>query len=275
MIELQNVAFGYRKKNPLFSDLSLNLERGHVYGLLGSNGVGKTTLLKLVCGLLFPQQGRIEVMGRCPAQRSPSLYRDLFVIPEEFDMPPIRFGTFADTTGALYPAFSRRMLDDYCREFGIDPEIKLNAVSMGQKKKALIAFALACNVRLLVMDEPTNGLDIPAKATFRRLVSSFASEDRTVIISSHQVRDLSMLIDSVVILDTGGVLLNMTVERISEKFCFGSLGDDDDPVYREESLSGYIGVTENRSGRESSVDLELLFNATVRNRDRVRTIVNR
>lgn len=275
MIEIQNVAFGYRKKKPLFSDLSLNLDEGHVYGLLGSNGVGKTTLLKLICGLLFPQRGRIEVLGRCPAQRSPSLYRDLFVIPEEFDLPSVRFGTFADTTGVFYPAFSRSMLDDYCREFGIDPDMKLNAVSMGQKKKALIAFALACNVRLLVMDEPTNGLDIPAKAAFRRLVSAFAGEGRTVIISSHQVRDLSMLIDGVVILDAGGILLNTTVERLSERLFFGLLDGCDDPVYCEESLSGNVGVAENRSGKESPVDLELLFNAAVHNRDRVRTIVNR
>ena len=272
MIDIEHVSFGYKRRHPLFTDLTLHLDEGHVYGLLGSNGVGKTTLLKMLSGLLAPSTGRINVLAENPALRSASFYGGLFVLPEEFDLPAIRFKTFVRTTAPLYPHFSHEALAHAMEVLEVNPEHRLNALSMGQRKRALIAFALACNVRLLLMDEPTNGLDIPAKAAFRRLVSEYADQGHTVIVSTHQVRDVEMLIDEVVILDQRGVLLHESLARVSEKLFFGSVAPTDQPIYAEESLQGVVGVVENRTGAESGTDLELLFNAVVHDPERVRRI---
>lgn len=275
MITLENVRFGYRKARPLFSDTTMTMERGHIYGLLGSNGVGKTTLLKLIAGLLAPQHGTVAVLGQTPSLRQPSLYRQMFVIPEEFEMPPVRLRTFVGMNAPFYPRFSEADLQRYCTILEVDPEVRLDALSMGQKKRAFLAFALSCNTALLIMDEPTNGLDIPSKAAFRRLISGYADEERTVLISTHQVRDVDSLIDSVIVLDRQGVLLNETVERIAARLCFGPVDRDDNPLYAEEAVQGFTGVTENVTEAESRVDLELLFNATVHSSDRITQIFNR
>lgn len=273
MIDLQNVSFGYGRKGRLFTDFTLHLDAGHVYGLLGSNGVGKTTLLKMLCGLLSPSKGRIEVLGENPARRRASLYGRIFVVPEEFDLPAVKFRTFVRTTAPLYPDFSHEMLAHAVEVMEVDMDSRLTALSMGQRKRALLAFALACNVRLLIMDEPTNGLDIPAKAAFRRLVSEYAAGGRTVIVSTHQVRDVEMLIDEVVILDRRGVLLHESLSRVAQRLTFGSV-EKAEAVYAEESLQGTVGVAQNLSDTESRIDLELLFEAAVHDPERLQRIFN-
>lgn len=263
MIRINDLKFNYQRKRDVFTSLDLELEAGHVYGLLGRNGAGKSTLLKLICGLLFPAQGLVEVMGQEPRLRNPSFLSDVFLIPEEVFLPDIKMSEYVRNMSPFYPHFDAEELKGYLREFNVSEQEKLGTLSFGQKKKALISFALACNTRLLVMDEPTNGLDIPSKGEFRRVIASVLNEERCVVISTHQVRDLENLIDAVVILEDSRVLLNATTDRITEKLVFKTLAADEPALFDEMSLKGRWGVAENVGGQESKIDMELFFNAVL------------
>ncbi len=236
MIRIENLSFGYRQRPELFRDFSLDLQPGHIHGLLGRNGTGKSTLLKLICGLLYPRGGAIDVLGQDPAGRRPSLYGELFLVPEEFSLPAVTFREFVRITAPFYPNFSHEALERYTAEFGIAPDHRLDRVSMGQKKIAYIAFALAAGTRLLILDEPTNGLDIPAKSVFRRLIAEWVDDQKTVLISTHQVRDIEHLIDRVVVIDNAGIVLNASTDTIVERLWFGLVPAGQTPFYAEESL---------------------------------------
>lgn len=247
--------------------------QGYIHGLLGSNGIGKSTLLKIVCGLIEPLSGSVETLSHKPSERQPSLYRELFMIPEEFELPAISFRTYMNVYKQFYPNFSDADIGLYMSELYVDPQVRLDLISMGQKKRALIAFALACNTRLLIMDEPTNGLDIPAKSAFRRMIASYVDQDRTVVISTHQVRDVNNLIDNVVILDHEGIVLNCTTEQIETRLSFGPVQKETPGlIYSEEGLRGTCGVMENQTGQASKVDLDLLFNAVLQQRDKMSAV---
>lgn len=204
MIQLDNIRFGYGTQK-LFSDLTLHLEAGHIYGLLGENGEGKTTLLKMISGLVFPKAGQCLVLDHEPRQRKPSFMRQLYFVSDEPYLPNTTARKYADTYGVFYENFDLPLYLNYLNEFQVAPDQKLEKMSFGQRKKAIISFALAANTPLLLMDEPTNGLDIPSKSTFRRLVAGAMSAHRCIIISTHQVRDLDSLIDWVMVLHKGKI----------------------------------------------------------------------
>jgi len=271
VINLQNLSFGYRKQK-LFSDLNLQLKPGHIHGLLGKNGVGKTTLLKLISGLRYPQEGECRVWDFVPQKRMPGMLEDLYLIPEEFSVPAISMGSYEKIYASFYPRFDGDALTEYEREFDLDREKKLTELSYGQKKKFLLAFALATNCRLLLLDEPTNGLDIPSKSQFRRVLASALADDRIIIVSTHQVRDMENLIDNIIILENGKIVFHRNVHDISMHLAFQSdheLPEAEDAVYAEKVLGGYMVVRENRSGEESRVELETLFNAVIAEREKV------
>ena len=222
MIEIKNLYFAYNKRNKLFENLNLTLSEGHIYGLLGKNGTGKTTLLSLVSGLLFPADGKIDVCGKNPAKRRVDFLRELFLVSEEFDLPNVSPMGYAALYSSFYPCFDEEQYRYYLSEFEVNAAEKMQKMSMGQRKKAYISFALACNTRLLLMDEPTNGMDIPSKAQFRKLIAAIAAENRCIVISTHQVRDLENLIDTIVILENHQIVFNQSVDAISEKLSFVS-----------------------------------------------------
>ena len=264
MIQITNLTFGYKKKQLLFKDLNLGLDAGNIYGLFGMNGAGKTTLLKHIAGLLFPRQGECLVFDQPSGRRIPEMLSNIFVIPEEFVLPSMKASTYAAVHAPFYPRFDHFELQKHLKEFGVDPEHKLTTLSYGQKKKFLIAFGLAANTSLLLMDEPTNGLDIPSKSQFRRIIASTTNGDRCILISTHQVRDLASIIDHVIILDNGGIIFQHSLDQIADTFSFGKVKDDDtrDVVYAEEVLGGKAAIRRN-TGHDTQVDLELLFNAVV------------
>lgn len=272
MIQVENLDFSYRRGKDIFSGLDLSLSEGHVYGLLGKNGAGKSTLLKLLCGLLFPKKGHLDVMGFSPKERRPSFLSDLFLIPEEIYLPEMKMPEYGKLLAPFYPRFDALMLDAYLDEFEVSGEEKLHRMSYGQRKKALICLGLACNTRLLIMDEPTNGLDIPSKSRFRRLISSVTTDERCVIISTHQVRDLENLIDALVIIDESRILVNTTTDRITERLSFKSLQPGEEALFAEESLKGRWGVVPNERQEESKLDMELFFNAVLENPERIRQL---
>lgn len=273
MIQLQNIQFGYVLRKNIFNDVTLTMEPGHIYGLLGKNGAGKTTLLKIMSGLRFPTQGEVTILGKNASLREAEVLQDLYFLQEEMYVPHLTIENFEKAFAPFYPHFNHEQFIEYLHEFEMDGLNQyMDKFSHGQKKKALIAFALATNTKILIMDEPTNGLDIPSKSTFRKLMAAAADETRLVIISTHQVRDLHSLIDMVSILDRGRMVLNASTDEITEKLLF----DVDDMksaggqvFYTEETPRGNYQVKENVNHVDSNLDLELLFNAAMANQQAI------
>ncbi|MDE6493054.1 MAG: ABC transporter ATP-binding protein [Bacteroidales bacterium] len=267
MIEIKDLSFRYGKYYTVFDRLNLNLKAGYIYGLLGENGVGKTTLLRMLAGLRFPDEGSIHVMGHEPRRRNAEFLSDVYYLPEVINPVKLSLNEYVKLYAPFYPRFSHEQLAYYISGFGINPVQKIAQSSHGQQKKAMMCFALACNTRLLLMDEPTNGMDIPSKSIFRRLIASTAADDKCIVISTHQVRDLENLIDPIIILEKNRILLNNSVEEITRKLWFGrSPEKSDKDLYREESIGGYNIVGYNDRQEETKMDIEMLFNAAIQNK---------
>ncbi len=271
MLEIKTVTFGYGLRgSEIFKDFSLQLAPNGIYGLFGKNGTGKSTLLYLMSGLLRPQQGRVEIDGLCPQDRRPELLREIFLVPEEFELPDISLERYVSLNEGFYPRFSREVLAGCLADFDLPGTLRLGQLSMGQKKKVYMSFALAAGTRVLLMDEPTNGLDIPSKSQFRKVISRHMADDRILVISTHQVRDVEMLIDHVVMLDGTRLLLNMPLTDIGKALCFEerSAGTDtSDALYVQPSVHGNSVVRANAGEEDTPVDLELLFNALLQRPD--------
>jgi ABC-2 type transport system ATP-binding protein len=277
MIQIQNLSFDYGKRKPVFRNLNLTLTEGNVYGLLGKNGAGKSSLLRNMAGLLFPTAGTCVVNGYNAQDRLPSFLQDLYFLPEEFHTPSVKIKEFVEIYAPFYPNFSRKQFLEYLEEFQLSDNEKFTELSLGQKKKALIGFALSTNTKVLLMDEPTNGLDIPSKSQFRKIIANVATEERIIVISTHQVRDLESLIDPIIILDNSEVLLNASTEKIAEKLCFKNVStvtNHEAVLYSEHSIRGFSIVTQNTDNEDSKADLELLFNATLTNQAQIKELFN-
>ncbi len=262
MIEIEEMRFGYPKQVPLFDRLRLHMGTGSITGLLGKNGAGKTSLIKIISGLLFPSAGNVTVIGHNPRRRHPSFLRELFFVPEEFHFPHVTIRQFITANSPFYHRFDLKLMDHLLHEFELPQDKHIHKLSYGQKKKFLISFSLASRCRLLVLDEPTNGLDIPSKVVFRKVMAGTLDEDQLVIISTHQVRDVENLIDRIVILDEGKVILEKDIAEISSQlqFSHSTVPDGDMVLYSEMVPGGYKIITPQINGN-SSVDIELLFNA--------------
>jgi ABC-2 type transport system ATP-binding protein len=275
MLQVTNLSFGYRKNRLLYKDLTLSLETGSIYGLLGKNGAGKSTLLKNLTGLLFPKNGSISINGYEPLKRQPAFLETIYMIPEEVYVPSLTINEYMKLYGPFYPLFDKEKFYQYLEQLDVTGNDKLSTLSFGQQKKFIIAFAFACNTKILLLDEPTNGLDIPSKIKFRKLISSILTEDRIIVISTHQIRDLDNLIDQVIIVDQGDLLLKASIDQISEKLKFQVVGEmpaENKVFYSEESLKGYTIVAENVDGENSKVNLEHLFNAVTENAEAIKSI---
>ncbi len=274
MITIQNLNFSYSKSKPLFLQMDLELKQGHIYGLLGKNGAGKSTLLKNIAGLVYPVSGRVNVLGHNPNRREPSLLREISFIPEEFYLPAVKSDQFLKANACFYPNFDREYFDRLIDEFDVPIEQKLANMSYGQKKKYIISFGLASNTKVIIMDEPTNGLDIPSKVQFRKIMASAITEDKCVIISTHQVRDLDNLIDAVILLDDHKVALNATMHVITDRLCFKKVRELPlDTLYSEEGLGGFNVILPNSVAEDSKLDLELLFNAVLKYKEKITNLI--
>ena len=268
MLTINNISFSYNKRyGDLFHDFSLELNAGNVYGLLGKNGAGKSTLIYLMTGLLTPKSGEALLDGVNVRKRLPKTMSDIFLVPEEFELPRLSLKQYVDLNAPFYPNFSKEDMQRYLDifEMGGDMNVNLNALSMGQKKKVFMAFAFAANTRVLIMDEPTNGLDIPSKSQFRKLVTTGMTDDKMMLISTHQVRDISDILDHVTIIDQSRVLLNTSFADVMNKVAFRPLREGDQPLFVLQSPYGPLGAVPAEEGEETKVDLEMLFNATLQN----------
>lgn len=276
MLNIKNCTFNYRHKGePTIDDFSLNLKEGGVYGLLGSNGAGKTTLLQLISGLLTPVSGEVTLDGENTRLRHPSTLGKIFFVPEEIDLPPLKLDTFINLNGALYPKFSKEEMHHHLDTFGLPRDIRLDKLSMGQKKKVALSFAMACNTKILLMDEPTNGLDIPAKSAFRKYVIESMSDDRIFVISTHQVRDVSQILDHILIMDKQKVLLDRTVSEIQDKMKFTETVNNElinTALYAVKGLGGASVILPNEDGDDSELNIELLFDFAISDPEKLNSL---
>lgn len=273
MITVKQLSFGYTRRRNIFDSLSLELPKGSIVGLLGRNGEGKTTLLKLLYGQLLRRQGELKVLDLDPKHRAVSFLQQVYLLPEEFQVPPISIRSFFDISAPFYPNYDEAVAKELIDTFGLQWDMNLKKISQGQKKKALIAFALSLRVPLLLLDEPTNGLDIPSKGEFRRTVARYTTDEQTIIISTHQVRDLEQLIDRVLIIERGTIFCNATVADITERLSFRLLTPElvDKALYSEPSAVGTVGIlpSDGSDEAESNYSMELFFNAVISERDRI------
>lgn len=266
MIDIQHLTFQYKKQDALFTDLSFQQGNGSIVGLLGKNGAGKSTFLKLISGLLKPQLGELRINGFKPFDRLPDYLSDIYMVSEEFSFPSITIQRYLKAMSPLYPKFDYEKMDRILQEFELDPKKNLNGLSHGQRKKFLIAFALSTNCDLLILDEPTNGLDIPSKSLFRKVLVSSVSEEQLVLISTHQVKDIETVIDKIVVLDQGKIVFNETIFDISKQWQFKtvtSLTGIERPIYQEKCLGGHRIIMAATELEETEIDIELLFNAII------------
>ena len=278
MIQIKEVTFGYKRK-VIFKDLSLSFEKGKVYGLLGKNGAGKSTLLYLMTGLLQPQKGKIFYNDENVSKRLPSVLSDIFIIPEEFELPDLSLKGYMSINKPFYPKFSEEQLLKNLSYFELDDNlnIKLNSLSLGQKKKVFMSFALATNTSLLIMDEPTNGLDIPGKSQFKKFIASNMDDERSIIISTHQVQDIEKLIEHVIILENSSILLDASAVDICSNLYFVNGVSDiehEKALYIAQTFQGYNALMKNEEKEETILNLETLFNAVIKNPDKIKTLFN-
>lgn len=287
MVNIQNITFCYPgQTRPVFSDFSLQLTESRIYGLLGKNGTGKSTLLYLIGGLLRAQRGLISCDNMVAHRRLPEMLSHIFLVPEEFTFPSLTLRAYIARLSPFYPRFSSEVLARCLADFDLSPGLHLQALSMGQQKKVLVSIALAAQTPLLLMDEPTNGLDIPSKVQFRRVVAQHMTDDRMLVISTHQVHDIEQLLDHLLILSADGLLLNASVEDITARYSFmlkpaaplsapssapasasvvDGISVDNTILYAEPALQGNAVITRRRADDpETPLNLELLFNAVTK-----------
>lgn len=272
MIQIKDLAFSYGKQ-PVLQNINVTLEPGRIYGLLGENGVGKTTLLTLLCGLKKCKCGSIDIDGFNPFDRKPAMLENIIYLPDEVAPINAKASQFAKSSGVFRKDFDYGKFIEILGIFEVDPSKKMNTMSAGQLKKTWIAFALACSTPYIFMDEPTNGLDIPGKAQFRKAVTKYTREDSVIIISTHQVRDLENIIDPIIILDKCDVLLNASVEEIS-KILYFDYGTELNPaaLYTEQLPGSFVQVYQNTEGLDSKVNIEALFNAVHKNKTSIKAL---
>ena len=271
MIEAKEITFKYKRKT-VFKDLSLSIGKGKIYGLLGKNGAGKSTLLYLMTGLLQPQKGKIFYNDENVSKRLPSVLNDIFFVPEEFALPNIPLKRYMSINKPFYPKFDEEQLRKNLSHFELDNDLNINlgSLSLGQKKKVFMSFALATNTSLLIMDEPTNGLDIPGKSQFKKFIASTMDDERTVIISTHQVQDIEKLIEHVIIIENSTILLDASAVDICRNLYFvngASEINHEKALFVSQSFQGYNAIMLNEEKEETVLNLEILFNAVLENPD--------
>lgn len=273
MFSIKNLSFAYKRGKPLLSGLNLELNNGTVYGLFGLNGAGKTTLLNIITGMLFPKSGLCLLDGEEMMNRNPRILSQLYIVPEQFDLPNLTGGRFIELHHPFYPKFDEELIRSILSEFEIDASKKLPELSFGQRKKFLIAFAIATNTKLLILDEPTNGLDIPSKSQFRRIVASLDIESRCILISTHQVRDLGSMIDHITVLKDGNIVFDHAVDQITSQLSMQKIDTNSSTeyIYGEETLGGIHAILPALKNEPThlDLDLELLFNGIIQKTDEI------
>lgn len=268
MIKLTNLVAGYKQKNPVLSAINTQIEVGNIYGLLGSNGVGKTTLLHTIAGVLDPLSGEVDVMGHTPSAHTRQFFEQIYYITDEVELPAMSLEGYIGTYAKFRPNFSREQMQDYLQRMNFTFGVRLNKLSLGNRKKFVIAYALACNTPLLLMDEPTNGLDIESKRQLRSILASLDMSNRTIIISTHQIADLEQMLSHILIIKDKQIIVNTSLDNAAQQLAFGRIGEFDEPLF----VDGLRVIARN-SGDYSNIDLEMLYLGVLES-EKIRGIIN-
>ena len=272
MITIENTSYGYKSNPFIFNNISLKIGNG-IYGLLGENGAGKTTLMHLICGLLFPKNGKCSIDGRNTAERQSGALNRYFFLPEEMQMPTESIVSFAARHSVFYPHFNQEEFELNLEELKIDRKQKLSSVSYGQQKKAMLAYAFALHTPYTLLDEPTNGLDITSRQALKRIISRSMDDESTLLISTHQAHDFENLLDHLIILGKGEILLNRSLDEISNRLLFARTDIlPEERIYSEENLSGYFSIIPNEDGEENTPDIELLYKAVLQQPEKIKSM---
>lgn len=276
MIHIKQANFAYNHHIKLIDHLDLKLNTGDIVGLLGKNGAGKTTLLRLISGLLYPKSGSVTINGTESAKREAKVLNELFFITEEFYIPHISIQHYLEANAPLYSNFSHKLFDEVLSEFELKRSLKLHMLSHGQKKKFFVAFGLATNARLLLLDEPTNGLDIPSKKQFRQVVANYFTNDKLIIVSTHQVKDVESLVDHLLVLDNGKILFHHSTSETTDKLAFKrNVESTVKALYCEELIGSNNCIMPNNNNEATHIDLELLFNAIISDAVKINQVFNK
>lgn len=277
-IDVQSLRFGYGRQPPLFDALDMRIAQPGIHGLFGRNGSGKSTLLKLLCGLLTPQAGRVIVAGHVPRQRAAEFLAGITLLPEEFHLPNLTPVQLGRSHGGFYPRFSASLYAEYLAELEVPTAQRFAQMSLGQKKKATIAFALATLTPVLLMDEPTNGLDIVSRAQFRRLMARPEHAERVVLISTHQAHDLESILSHIGFIDAGRLVLSASMAELAQRLSMGvalsaaELPGPERLLYHE-GVGGQWAWVARRSpsdgGDAAPLQLELIYKALSLSKDAV------
>lgn len=261
IIQVSGLGFHYGR-NRVFENFELMLDQPGIYGLFGRNGSGKSTLLKILAGLLFPHAGTVSVLGHRPATRSPDFLEQIYIVPEEFHLPDITLAALQVTHAPFYPRFSASDFQRYISTFDIPQDQSFASMSLGQKKKSVIAFALATHTPVLLMDEPTNGLDILSRSQFKAIMGGSEHKQRIVLISTHQAHDLETLMSHVLFADAGQLALSASMHTLQHALLMGVQEKPENrSIYQEPLGQQWAYVSHNQQFETSAVHLELLYKA--------------
>lgn len=263
MIQVQNLDFSYPKKPQLFSQLNWESRTGNIIGMLGKNGAGKSSFLRILAGLLFPDNGQLSVLGFSPEQRNQTFLSEVFFVPDENFLPGhLSAERYQQILQPFYPRFDGDTFSRLLDRFEVSSQEKIKNLSFGQQKKVGLAMALSSGCALILLDEPTNGLDISSKSAFRKELISVLSEDQTVVIATHLIRDLEKTLDRVIILDQGRIKLDADLSDLADSLYFGvSQSEVSGAIYSQSSALGVQFIQERTTQTQTTVNLELLFEA--------------
>jgi ABC-2 type transport system ATP-binding protein len=200
------------------ASVSLSMPRGAVYGLVGANGAGKTTLIKHLLGLLRAESGSVRVFGLDPVADPVGVLSRIGYLSEENDLPGwMRVDELLRYSRAFYPAWDDGYADELRHTFALDPTARITNLSKGQKARAGLLIALAHQPELLVLDEPSSGLDpIVRRDILGAVIRTIAAEGRTVLFSSHLLDEVEEVADHVTMLSRGQVVLSAPLDAIKE-----------------------------------------------------------
>ncbi|BDU16289.1 ABC transporter ATP-binding protein [Lysobacter auxotrophicus] len=215
-------ARGLRKayKNKLaLDDTAFEIPAGRIVGLIGPNGAGKTTALKAILGLI-PFEGELRVLGRDPRTERDELMRDVCFIADVAVLPRwIRVKEAIDFVAGVHPRFDRAKCERFLAHTQLKPQMRVRELSKGMIVQLHLALVMAIDARLLVLDEPTLGLDILYRKQFyQRLLEDYFDEEKTILVTTHQVEEIEHILTDVMFIRDGKVVLNNDMETLGERF---------------------------------------------------------
>jgi len=240
-------------KTEVIRDINFDIPAGRIYGLVGQNGAGKTTTLNALLGLT-DSDGQIEILGQNPFQNRARLMNDVAFVADVASLPRfLKVHELLDLMTDIHPSFDLDKAVEFLAGTDVKPKAKIKHLSKGMLAQLHLAVVLAIDAKLLVLDEPTLGLDIIYRKRFyRRLLEDYMSEERTVLITTHQVDEIESLLTDIMFMNNGTIILDIPVEDISNRFAQISLGKDNlveakklGPIYTETRFDHTVMVFDN------------------------------